>query len=202
MKSIFSREKWRSAISQMSNVTSLVVALAFLLFSFTSQAQNNISVSFTEGFIANYGNNTRADLAYHFASKGWTNVQFTQNSSATIFTAQGNDIPGNVLITDYLNVQRSIPGFIKWRTPSGNAVSTVVFTPTASATLATGAVTTQTISTTSYIGMTFNGQTLAFTDGTSVSGNSANTLNELNAYLASQPKFSIANSSSLRDGDL
>ncbi len=191
MKSIFSPERWRYAISQMSKRALFFLPLLFFAFSFSSLAQNNLSVSFSEGFIGTNTGTQTAGSAYHFAAKGWTNVQFAQNSGTTQFYAsQGNDIPGNVIITDYLNVERSIPGYIKWRGPSGN-VSTVVFSPTSSATLATGPSTTETISSTSYIGLTFNGLNWSFTDGDNLSGNSAGTLTELNSYLSSQPKFSV-----------
>lgn len=143
-------------------VKSLLILLVTspLLFS-----QNNISVSFSNGFIGTNTGNNSAGTVSGFSNNSWTNVQFIQNSSSTIFTAQGNDIPGNVIITDYSNVERSIPGFIKWRSPSGNSVSTVVFSPTSSVTLATGASTNRTVTSSDYIGLTFNGMTLSYTQG-------------------------------------
>lgn len=156
-------------------------------------AQNNISVSFNDGFVGVNINNNSAGPAYRFSTYGWTNVQFSQNSSSNIFVTQGNDIVGNVLITDYDGIEYTIPGFIKWRGPSGT-VTTIVFRPSSSTTLKIGPSTTRTITSSDDIGLTFNGSNLVLTDGGTFSGNSAisNVLQSLNDYLGSQPKFSVA----------
>jgi gliding motility-associated-like protein len=123
---------------------------------------------------------------------GWTGFQFAQNSTGNIFVAQGNDIIGIVKITDANGIQHSINGFIKWRAPSGS-VTTLVFSPSESKTLATTS-STYTISATKYIGLTFNGETLTINGG-EVTGNAATNglLDALNSYLNAQPKITIAN---------
>ena len=162
-------------------------------------ALGQITVSFSGGFIGVNTANNASTPAYSFAEMGWTNVQFTQNSPSNVFVAQGNDIIGTVLITDKNGVEHAIAGFVKWRTPSGNSPSTMVFSPSVSDTLDTDNVGTFTgtsyaISASSYIGLTFNGQSLSFSEGGSISGNAATTglLDALNNYLAAQPKLSIS----------
>jgi hypothetical protein len=162
-------------------------------------ALGQITVSFSGGFIGVNTANNASTPVYSFAEMGWTNVQFTQNSPSNVFVAQGNDIIGTVLITDKNGVEHAIAGFVKWRTPSGSSPSTMVFSPSVSDTLNTDNVGTYTstsyaISTTSYVGLTFNGQSLSFSEGGSVSGNAATTglLDALNNYLAAQPKLSIS----------
>lgn len=133
------------------------------------------------------------------SSLGWTNVQFAQNSTATTFVSQGNDIVGYVLITDNNGVEHTIPGFVKWRAPSGT-VTSLVFSPSATVVLATNGSNgsaTYTISSTKYIGLIFNGQTLTIpTSGSNtgkVSGNAATTglLDQLNTYLAAFPYLTV-----------
>ena len=162
-------------------------------------ALGQITVSFSGGFIGTNTGNNSSSPAYSFAEMGWTNVQFTQNSPSNVFVAQGNDIIGTVLITDKNGVEHAIPGFVKWRTPSGNSPSTMVFSPSASDTLGTDNIgtfnsTSYALSATSYVGLTFNGQSLSFSEGGNVTGNAATSglLDVLNDYLAAQPKLSIS----------
>ena len=75
-------------------------------------AQNIISVPFNDGFVGDVVNNTSASNAVKFSTNLWSNVQFIQNSTSTIFVAQGNDIPGSVFITDSQGVSHEIIGFI------------------------------------------------------------------------------------------
>jgi len=157
-----------------------------------------ITVSFASGFVGvNTGTNSSSPV-YSYGELGWTNVQFTQNSPSNVFVAQGNDIIGTVLVTDVDGTEHAIPGFVKWRTPSGSSPSTMVFQPSAGATLDTDANGTYTsatyaIATTSYLGLTFNGQSLSFSEGGTVSGNAATSglLDVLNDYLAAQPQLSV-----------
>ena len=135
---------------------------------------------------------------------GWSNVQFVQNSPTGVFVAQGNDIIGSVLITDSNGTKHTINGFVKWRTPSGNSPSTLVFSPSQSVTLATNSANgsaTYTLDDTKYIGLTFNGSTITIANDGSVSGNAATNglLDALNAYLALQPKINIANASTIEN---
>jgi hypothetical protein len=161
-------------------------------------ALGQITVSFSGGFVGTNTGTNSSSPAYSFAEMGWSNVQFTQNSPSNVFVAQGNDIIGTVLITDLDGTEHAIPGFVKWRTPSGNSPSTMVFQPSSGSTLDTDNVGTYTnasyaIGTGSYLGLTFNGQALAFAEGGSVTGNAATSglLDVLNDYLAAQPKLSI-----------
>ena len=178
-----------------------------LCFSFlTSYSQNLISVPFTNGFVGDNTANNSSSNAYYLSGGsglGWSNIQFTQNSSSTIFVAQGNDIIGTVLITDSNGTEHSINGFIKWRTPSGNSPTTPVFEPQTGTniTLSTNSFngsSTYTITDTKYIGLTFNGSSLSISPvpGT-VSGNAATSglLDTLNDYLALLPKISIQDKS-------
>jgi len=166
---------------------------------FSAIGQNLISASFSEGFVGDNAANNKSTSAHYLTEYGWSNFQFTQNSSTTQFqlvVSQGNDIAGNILITDNSNVQHSISGYVKWRAPSGS-VTTMVFVPYGTTTLATNTGTYQ-INTTKYIGLTFNGSTLTIptTGGNAyeVTGNAATSglLDALNSYYNAQPKFSVA----------
>ncbi|MEY3849630.1 MAG: hypothetical protein RJA38_71, partial [Bacteroidota bacterium] len=184
------------------SLTSFLLISA-LFFASSALSQNLITVPFNNGFVGLNTANNAADQCYYFSGTGglnWTNVQFSQNSPTNIFVAQGNDIIGSVLITDANGVEFEIPGFIKWRTPSGASPSTMVFSPNvgSSFTLATNGLngaSTYVISDLTYIGLTFNGQTLTISPipGT-VTGNAATNglLDTLNAYLASFADMSIA----------
>ncbi|MBP9850042.1 MAG: hypothetical protein KBC58_11460, partial [Flavobacterium sp.] len=166
--------------------------------------QNLITVPFNNGFVGDNSANNNSTNAYYTAGAngvglGWTNLQFAQNSTSNIFTTQGNDIIGSVLITDATGSEKTINGFIKWRAPSGQ-VTTMCFQPETGtnvtlATNGTNGTSTYIITDTKYIGLTFNGKTLSITGvpGT-VSGNAATSglLSELNAYLATFGKLSVA----------
>ena len=178
----------------------------FSFLSYTSlNAQNYLTVPFTNGFVGDNTANNQCTNAYYTAGSvgvglGWTNIQFAQNSTASIFTLQGNDIVGSVLITDASGSEKTINGFVKWRAPSGT-VTTMCFQPTTGtnitlATNGTNGTSSYTITDTKYIGLTFNGQTLSITGvpGT-VSGNAATSglLDILNNYLATFPKLTVGN---------
>ncbi|MEN9995053.1 MAG: hypothetical protein RL762_1710, partial [Bacteroidota bacterium] len=182
---------------------SILLGLIIVFNLFVLQAQNLITVPFSNGFVGDNTANNASNNAYYLSGTGglgWSNVQFEQNSNLNVFVAQGNDIIGSVLITDAAGVEHAINGFIKWRTPSGNSPYTLVFQPAAgiSATLATNSFngsSSYTINDVKYIGLTFNGSTLAISPvpGT-VTGNAANTglLDALNTYLGTFAKISIA----------
>ena len=173
------------------------IVILFVSFSYSLLlGQNQISVPFSDGFVGVNGGSSVSDNSYKLSSIGWANIQFSQNSSSTVFVAQGNDIIGNVIITDNNSIEYTIPGFIKWRTPNGGSPSTMVFSPSASFTLSTNGVngsSTYAISSSSYIGLTFNGQTLSFVNNTTISGNAATSglLTELNNYLATFSSITI-----------
>ncbi|MFM8596665.1 MAG: beta strand repeat-containing protein, partial [Flavobacteriales bacterium] len=187
----------------LSRSKQLLLSIFFASVSFLAFSQNLITVPFSNGFVGdNGGSNNATNCYYHSGTGGlgWTNVQFAQNSTSTIFTAQGNDIIGMVLITDNSGVEHTINGFIKWRSPSGNNPYVMVFQPSTgtSATLATNSFngsSTYTITDTKYIGLVFNGNTLTISPvpGT-VTGNAATNglLDALNAYLATFGKLSVA----------
>jgi hypothetical protein len=142
----------------LSRSKQLLLSIFFASISFLAFSQYYITVPFSNGFVGDVNNNTSANNCYYHSGTGglgWTNVQFAQNSTATIFTAQGNDIPGFAVITDNSGVEYSIPGFIKWRTNTGNTVECFVFVPTQSTTLATNGFNgsnSYTITTNHYIG--------------------------------------------------
>ena len=180
----------------------LIILTFFLCFRGVLFSQNYITVPFNNGFVGVRNNNTSASNCYYHSGTGglgWTNVQFAQNSSATIFTSQGNDIPGFAVITDNSNVEHTIPGFIKWRTNTGNTVECFVFEPTSSATLATNGLNgsnSYSITTNHYIGLTKIGLTLTISPVPGpVSGNAAGVLGDLNSYLGIFPKLTIGNAS-------
>ena len=184
---------WRAKLA--SKIVALF-SVFLLLASFNSSGQYNLSVSFSDGFVGDNTANNSSTTATTLTAKGWSLAQFTQNSSASIFTAQGNDIIGNVILKDANGTIFTIPGFIKWRSPSGNSPNTMVFSPdvSVSATLAIIGGGTYTINSTKYIGLTFNGESVPISGGV-VNGNAATNglLDALNAYLAASPKLSINN---------
>lgn len=156
---------------------------------------------FDNGFVGDNGGNNACDSAYYLTGAqglGWSSIQFTQTNNSSVFVAQGNDIVGAVKITDNNGVEFLIPGFIKWRTPSGNNPHTMVFQPSPGTyTLATNSFNGSaqyTIDETKYIGLTKLGETLTINPvpGT-VTGNASTSglLDALNDILASLPKLTI-----------
>jgi hypothetical protein len=164
--------------------------ILILLFSYVNVKGAEVRVAFNEGFVGDNTANNVSSNSQYLTYYGWSKFKFTQTSNTGIFVAQGNDIIGNVVITDANNVIHTIPGYIKWRAPSGS-VTTIVFTPTTTKTLATSTGT-YTIDATKYIGLTFIGSTLTIPTTTGqgnvanqVSGNAATAglLDLLNNYL-------------------
>jgi hypothetical protein len=177
-----------------------LLLILFISFSNNLIAQNIISIPFSNGFVGDNAANNKSINSKYLTALGWSNIQFSQNSPQFIFVAQGNDIPGTILITDNSGVEYGIPGFIKWRAPSGGNITTPVFQPTSGATLATNSSNgsaTYSITTLSYIGLTYNGNNLVIpTTGSNageVTGNAATQgiLDSLNAYLGTFPSITI-----------
>jgi hypothetical protein len=168
----------------------VLVSALFLVMGL--QGQNILSVPFTNGFVGTNTGNNSASNCYYTSGLGFTNLQFVQNSTSTVFVEQGNDIVGSVVFYDAAGTYRSIPGFVKWRAPSGT-VTTMVFRPSsATATIVStngsNGSSTYSLSSSNYIGLTFNNQTLSISPVPgSVSGNAATSglLSTLNTYLAS-----------------
>lgn len=161
-----------------------------------------LSVSFSNGFLGIFSKTTAAESATYLKDLGWSNFQFQQISESSQFTLQGNDLKGRILITDAAGKQHTIDAVINWRAPSGDVSTMVAYaTGTTSYTLATktGSATIAPLvpnaktPTHSFLGLTFNGQTLDIQNGT-VSGNAAanNVLDSLNAYLANQPQLTVS----------
>jgi len=180
-----------------------IVTIFLIISGLNLTAQNKITVPFDNGFVGINTGNNRSDSCYYTnggsgVGLGFTNVQFYQNSSSNVFVAQGNDIIGNVLIKDANGIEHSIPGFIKWRAPSGS-VTTMVFQPSNSigivlATNGTNGNPTYTIDNLNYIGLTFNGNFLSIPSVPGVvTGNAATNglLDALNSYLSNLPFLSI-----------
>ena len=180
--------------AKLPYVSAFLLAVTLMLTSLEGQAQYNLSVSFNDGFVGDNTANNSSTNAALLTAKGWSFAQFTQNSTATIFTAQGNDIIGNVVLKDFNGTTYTIPGFIKWRSPSGNSPNTLIFSPdpSYSQALAVSGGGTYTINSTKYIGLTFNGSSVPLSGGV-VNGNAATNglLDALNAYLAASPKLTI-----------
>ena len=195
-----------NALRNYHFLKTLVLFVCFSVSLSYLNAQYYITVPFSNGFVGDNSGTNSSNNAYYTAGAagvglGWTNLQFAQNSTASIFTTQGNDIVGSVLITDNSGVEKTINGFIKWRTPSGNTPLTMCFQPAAGtnvtlATNGTNGTPTYVINETKYIGLTFNGQilTISGVPGT-VTGNAATSglLDALNNYLALFPKLTIGN---------
>ncbi len=176
-------------------------SFSFLMFIFflalASNAQNILSVPFNNGFVGTNSGTNSASSCFYTNSIGFNNLQFVQNSSSNVFVAQGNDIIGSVVFYDNSGIYRSIPGFVKWRAPSGT-VTTMVFQPSVTAgvvvnTNGANGSSTYTIDNNKYIGLTFIGQTLTISGG-NVTGNAATNglLDRLNLYLGSLPSISVS----------
>jgi len=172
----------------------LLLFMAFFAMNF--YAQNLLTTPFTLGFLGDVGGNNSATNCVYIQNVGVTRVQFIQNSPQTIYVSQGNDIAGEVKLTDAAGVEHVIPGFIKWRAPSGNNPSTMVFKPNTGVNqniviFNNGQNQVYNLSPLKYIGLTFTGRTLNIEDG-QVTGNSASMLERLNTYLNSLPKITIS----------
>lgn len=172
------------------------VVISILLSNCLGQAQiYYLSVPFSSGWIGDNNGNNASNNVLSASSLGWTNLRFTQESTSTIFVAQGNDIIGAVKFEDASGVTRSIDGFVKWRAPSGTVVC-LVFQPGTAVnvnanTNGSNGSSTYTITSTKYIGLVFNNETLDVSSGT-VTGNAATSglLDKLNGYLGTLPALS------------
>ena len=171
-----------------------LLVVTCLTIAFNSFGQNLISVSFADGYIGVAATGNKSTSANLLSSYGWKNFQFTQNSPSTQFVdqgSQGNDIVGTVLITEFNDVQYTIPGYINWRAPNGGTPTTMVFIPTAfTSILSTNVSGTYSIISTTEIGLTFDGNAVPIISS-EVQGNAATTglLTSLNTYLSGHPKF-------------
>jgi len=173
----------------------LLLFMAFLAMNVS--AQNILTSPFTLGFLGDASANNAATNCVYIQNVGVSKVQFIQDSPQAIYVSQGNDIPGEVKLTDATGTDYLIPGFIKWRAPSGNNPSTMVFKPNTGVNqnvviLNNGQNQVYNISPAKYIGLTFSGQTLSITNG-QVTGNSASMLNILNQYVSTLAKITISN---------
>jgi gliding motility-associated-like protein len=166
------------------NYRRTLLVLIFLSFTFSLKAQNYIQVPFNSGFVGDNDGNNKSINTVTLSSLGWGRAFFAQNSNSNIFVAQGNDIIGEVIL-EFQGVSYTIPGFVKWRAPSGT-VTTMVFQPNLTSNIVIPTSTgSYTITNSKYIGLTFNGRTLTITGGV-VTGNAATSglLTLLNDYLA------------------
>ncbi|WUR13369.1 Calx-beta domain-containing protein [[Empedobacter] haloabium] len=165
-------------------------------------AVTTVSVSFANGFFGNASKSNESSSTSYLTSLGWSNLQFQQATNNGQFGgSQGNDYSGTIIVTDALGVVHRINGVINWRAPSGD-VSTIVFYATgAPETLAKAGGGTVTVDPWtganndphSYIGLTFNGQSLTIGNDGTVSGNAATQglLASLNTYLNNQPHLTV-----------
>ncbi|MDB2657579.1 T9SS type A sorting domain-containing protein, partial [Crocinitomicaceae bacterium] len=145
--------------------------------------------------------NNSAGTSYYLSGAqgvGWSDVRFSQTTNSNVFVTQGNDIVGEVIITDNSGIDHEIPGFIKWRTPSGNNPHTMVFQPSPGtyilATNGFNGAASYTIDQNNYIGLTKPGSTLTISPvpGT-VSGNASTSglLDALNDILGDLPQLNV-----------
>jgi hypothetical protein len=181
----------------------------FLLWTLfiASQAfgQIPISVPFNEGFVARQKTNLNSVDAYKIYSNAELNIRksfFVQYvTSGNIFVAQGNDIIGFCRL-EFLNGKViEIPGIINWQEKNGSTTLLLGFIPTNSTRInlkdyngsttdyfIDGGTAQTNIANNIYtanIGLKYNNQTLALTDGANLSGSADRPdINTLNAYLA------------------
>lgn len=171
----------------------LLLHLILFLLGDTTQGfgQNTLAVPFTSGFIGDVNGNNSCINTVYLSSLGCTGIYFAQSSNTTQFVAQGNDIIGSIVLTDAAGVEHTIPGFVKWRAPSGT-VTSLVFSPSGTTVLSTSGGGTYTVTTSKYIGIIFNGKTIDISTGT-VTGNASSTglLDVLNSYLSTFPSLTV-----------
>ena len=164
-------------------------------------SQNLITIPFDNGFVGDISGNNKASNSQYLSGTngiGWSQIQFSQNSNSNVFIAQGNDIIGMISLTDFSGNTFHINGFVKWRAPSGNNPTTLVFEPdaTTSANLTTNGFNgsnTYLIDNTKYIGLTFLQEILIIPGSGLVTGNAATNglLDKLNEYLVSFSSISV-----------
>lgn len=188
MKHIFSFLIAKKNVTKMTFVHLLVL---FTMIDGPSISQNMLAVPFTSGFIGDVTGNNSCNNTVYLSSLGCTGIYFAQNSNTTLFVTQGNDIVGSIVLTDANGVEHTIPGFVKWRAPSGT-VTSLVFSPSGTTVLATSGGGTYTVTTSKYIGIIFNGQTIDVSTGI-VTGNASSTglLDVLNSYLSTFPSLTV-----------
>ena len=166
----------------------LLAGIFFLSFFQSIQAQNTISVSFRNGAIGTKGNNVR-DLsnATNFSTLQITKSYFIQNSSVTSFQVQGNAVTGTLRLVTATNAFVDIPGAMEW-SDNGGVKEFVGFIPStnlSSFNLNAYGGSNYVIDNTKNFALVYNSSSLSFTNGSSITGNSSNPLNALNAYLTS-----------------
>ena len=148
-----------------------------------------VSVPFSEGFIGTVGNNSQtANGIKTFSTLGIAKAFFVQQSSSGQFALQGNDISGTIRLQLASGQVIEFPGAIVWRTPNSGGYQTFGIIPSStmsSISFTYGGSSNFTISNTSNLGFKKIGESISYTDNTSVSGNAATTglLDDLNAYL-------------------
>ena len=179
----------RSSATLLTVVSALAVLLALPSW---VQAQNLISVPFTNGFIGTRGSSAgTANSVRTFATLGISRVFFIQNSSTNQFELQGNDIPGTLRIVRTSGITIDMPASANWRNSGGTTYLVGILPrPTSAITLTYSGgsiqITDGSVSGGTSVGgyvASYTGTTLA--DGASTSGNAAQSqvLGGLNDYL-------------------
>lgn len=172
-----------------SNPIKLILFLFFVSLNMFSQ--NQLSVPFTAGFIGVKGSSTqRANSIKTFTTLGIAKAFFMQNTSATTFQVQGNDVVGILRLQLNSGQLIDIPGAIVWKDTS-SPIDYLGFIPSSSFSsvsfsYGTGSIfTIYGTTTTSNIGLGLIGRdTSDFIDGNDISGNASGFAADLNAYLA------------------
>ena len=174
--------------------------LKWLLFYLTflpllSQAQIEVSVPFTEGFLGLQGNNPQqASSILTHPTLGIARSFFVQSTASGRFEVQGNDVIGTARLQFTNGTIMDIPGAIVWReTTSGNTLRLLGFVPnsTVNTSFTYGTGSTYTIiggqaNGNTNIGMEKIGSNLTFSDNGSLTGNAATgaqVVASLNEYL-------------------
>ena len=156
------------------------------------QAQNLISVPFTNGFIGARGSSAgTANNVRTFATLEIARIFFIQNSSTNSFELQGNDIPGTMRIVRTNGTTLDIPASANWRQNEGSTTYLIGLLPrpTSPVTLAYSGGSIQITDGSVQGGSSVGGYMAAYAgatlvDGASTNGNAAQVLGGLNSYLA------------------
>jgi hypothetical protein len=173
--------------------STLLVLLALAASAGALQAQNVISVPFTNGFVGTRGSSAgTSNNVLTFATLGIARTFFIQNSSTNQFEElQGNDISGTLRIVRTNGTTLDIPASANWRINTGSTTdligilprpsSPITFTYSGGSIQITDGANTGGTSIGGYVAA-YSGAVVA--DGGSINGNAAQVLASLNNYLA------------------
>jgi hypothetical protein len=171
----------------------VIVCLALGVLPGRVEAQNLISVPFTNGFLGTRGSSAGSSNAVKtFATLGISRVFFIQNSSTNTFELQGNDIPGTMRVIRTDGTTLDMPASANWRNSGGTTyLIGILPRPASPVTLTYSGGSVQITDGTSPGGSSLGGYVAAYAgatavDGDAMSGNAAQSqvLGGLNSYLS------------------